>query len=47
MRRDMDFYYSLGIRNFATFAVMMDDAYSAQFGDEELYACGRALNELF
>ena len=46
MRRDLEFYYTLGIRNFATFAVMMDETYFAQFGDEELYACGRALNEL-
>ena len=46
MRRDLEFYYSLGIRNFATFAVMMNETYSAQFGDEELYACGEALNEL-
>ena len=47
MRRDLEFYCSLGIRNFASFAVMMDSTYFAQFGDEELYAYGRALNELF
>ena len=46
MRRDLDFYYSLGIRNFATFAVMMAETYFAEFGYEELYACGKALNEL-
>ena len=45
MRRDLEFYCSLGIRNFATFAVMMDETYFAEFGDGELTACGQALNE--
>ena len=47
IKRDIEFYFSLGIRNFATFAVMMGDSYFKQFGDEELQVYGETLNTLF
>ena len=47
IRRDLDYYFSLGIRNFSTFAVMMGKDYFERFGDEELRTYCETLNNLF
>lgn len=47
MKRDLEFYCSLGIRNIGTFGVMMGKEYFDRFGDEELYAYGEALKQFY
>lgn len=46
MKRDLEFYYSCGIRNFSTFAAMMNKEYFDEFGEEELNVYAELLNQM-
>lgn len=45
LRRDLEAYMSLGIRNFTSFAAWIDGEYIAKFGDEDIENYGKILNE--
>ncbi|NLF93897.1 MAG: hypothetical protein GX564_08410, partial [Oligosphaeraceae bacterium] len=45
LRRDLEAYTALGIRNFTSFAVYMDGEYFKNYGDEDLVAYAKILNE--
>ena len=47
MKRDMEFYGGLGLRNFATFACDMNREYFDRFSDEPLQWYGELLNSIF
>ena len=45
MERDFDFYASLGIRSFSSFAVFMDGEFFQRFGEQTLAAYAELLNQ--
>ena len=46
IRRDLEFYCSLGIKDFTTFAVGLNGEFLKQYGDQQLIDYAEILNEL-